>query len=615
MTTINDLSSTDTLFSVDLLPVWRTANSDTRKASMATLQAYMQDNLDFSTAETASGIIYASDYVTVGSTEDQSTQMQAALSAAAGGTLMLPEGTIYCKNLSRPPNTAIIGVEREASVLKLPAASNTYIIADECYVNNTTGGQYGGYDNKYTFDGNVANQTVAKPLQIVRAYAHHCEEVGYILSKGYGVLLTEKSANGTSMTTGSLANCTWRSCTFDGNALEGWYGENGSFNRLADFEIVGCNFNANGGTTRYNCYAERAAGAKFTGNQCYTGGIGEANFQSAGGLIVQGNNFEITRTAITSGTVTGLIIGAGGYGFNVVNANVFWNDTASAGAVTYKHMDLSSGGANTIIAVTGNAFWSNNFTINAWTHTGSGYSTDAGNAYYQSTQPSPSATVRRSLESNSSGTWTIGQAVAINAALSTTADITQSLAGGGFIQSSVAGEGTTQRIAVRYSADVSPPLSLVYKARGTIASPGNVVQFDEVGRRGWFARASGTFNECARDTVFIRTASPSSTDMAAGRYTFLCPDASATMTEFMSEIYSVGLGLYGSTVIDAARGFRLRSYTSTELNAIANAVNTAQKAAGKQVWNSTANKPVWAIGSTAGSVWVDGAGTTINTPV
>jgi len=70
-----------------------------------------------------------------------------------------------------------------------------------------------------------------------------------------------------------------------------------------------------------------------------------------------------------------------------------------------------------------------------------------------------------------------------------------------------------------------------------------------------------------------------------------------------------------NTVVDAARGIRTVSYTSTQLNDITNAVNTANKAAGKMVWNSTASKPVWAVGSTAGSVWVDGAGSTVNTPV
>lgn len=55
--------------------------------------------------------------------------------------------------------------------------------------------------------------------------------------------------------------------------------------------------------------------------------------------------------------------------------------------------------------------------------------------------------------------------------------------------------------------------------------------------------------------------------------------------------------------------------TQTNLRAIGNAINTTNKYAGKQVFDTTNNKPVWAVGSTAGSVWVDGAGTTVHTPV
>ena len=54
--------------------------------------------------------------------------------------------------------------------------------------------------------------------------------------------------------------------------------------------------------------------------------------------------------------------------------------------------------------------------------------------------------------------------------------------------------------------------------------------------------------------------------------------------------------------------------TAADLGAIANAINTTGKFAGKQVWDSTNNVPLWAKGSTAGSVWIDGAGTTIITP-
>ena len=42
MTSINNLSSTDTIYPGDLFPIWRTANSDTRKVSLFTLTDYLE---------------------------------------------------------------------------------------------------------------------------------------------------------------------------------------------------------------------------------------------------------------------------------------------------------------------------------------------------------------------------------------------------------------------------------------------------------------------------------------------------------------------------------------------------------------------------------------------
>ena len=54
--------------------------------------------------------------------------------------------------------------------------------------------------------------------------------------------------------------------------------------------------------------------------------------------------------------------------------------------------------------------------------------------------------------------------------------------------------------------------------------------------------------------------------------------------------------------------------TAADLGAIANAINTTGKYAGKQVWDSTNNVPLWAKGATAGAVWIDGVGATVITP-
>ena len=55
--------------------------------------------------------------------------------------------------------------------------------------------------------------------------------------------------------------------------------------------------------------------------------------------------------------------------------------------------------------------------------------------------------------------------------------------------------------------------------------------------------------------------------------------------------------------------------TTAALAAIGNVINTADKYAGKMVFNATTSKPVWAVDGTAGGVWLDHAAGTAHTPV
>ena len=62
--------------------------------------------------------------------------------------------------------------------------------------------------------------------------------------------------------------------------------------------------------------------------------------------------------------------------------------------------------------------------------------------------------------------------------------------------------------------------------------------------------------------------------------------------------------------------FKLPTATDTELDDITDAINTSpRKEQGTVVYNTTTDNPVYATGNTDGAVWVDGAGTTVNTPV
>ncbi|MEP4754387.1 MAG: right-handed parallel beta-helix repeat-containing protein, partial [Nitratireductor sp.] len=55
--------------------------------------------------------------------------------------------------------------------------------------------------------------------------------------------------------------------------------------------------------------------------------------------------------------------------------------------------------------------------------------------------------------------------------------------------------------------------------------------------------------------------------------------------------------------------------STANLDDVSSIVNTVGKYQGKQVFNTSANKTVWASGATAGSSWVDAAGVAVNNPV
>jgi hypothetical protein len=96
LTDINQLSTSDTLTAGDLLPIWRANNSDTRKTSLTTLQAYMQANLSFSTVgQTQFVVQYAAPVatgftVTLLSNTNNQWLILTPLAAYAAGTITFP---------------------------------------------------------------------------------------------------------------------------------------------------------------------------------------------------------------------------------------------------------------------------------------------------------------------------------------------------------------------------------------------------------------------------------------------------------------------------------------------------------------------------------------------
>lgn len=76
-----------------------------------------------------------------------------------------------------------------------------------------------------------------------------------------------------------------------------------------------------------------------------------------------------------------------------------------------------------------------------------------------------------------------------------------------------------------------------------------------------------------------------------------------------------------STLIESATSADERigkigaAHTGAALSSVTNAVNTTGKRAGLMKFNTTTNRPVWAVGPLATDIWVYADGTTAATPV
>ena len=88
---------------------------------------------------------------------------------------------------------------------------------------------------------------------------------------------------------------------------------------------------------------------------------------------------------------------------------------------------------------------------------------------------------------------------------------------------------------------------------------------------------------------------------------------SLTVTNLTATSSTLGGTLTGN--VDATAGYiQLRTATAANIAAIANAVNTAGKAAGTIVFDTTNSKLKIATGANANSTWVDADGTNAVTP-
>lgn len=84
-----------------------------------------------------------------------------------------------------------------------------------------------------------------------------------------------------------------------------------------------------------------------------------------------------------------------------------------------------------------------------------------------------------------------------------------------------------------------------------------------------------------------------------------------------TESFTIPPGFLVETVVTADGDPTIgdNSYTDTDFSDETNVLNAENKYAGKMVWDSVNETPVWAVGPDADSLWVDATGATVWTPV
>jgi len=226
MTAINQLSSTDTLTAGDLLPVWSSANSDTRKASLTVLQEFMQDNLTFSAgqfvvqyaAPSSSGFT-----VTLLSNTNNQWLIMSPLAAYAAGTITFPLSTSVTDNqeiliFSTQAVTTLTLAGNGASVVGAPTGINQngcmrfkynslattwYLIG----VNSTSGQAF--LNTAQTF---TAQQTLTSGLVLQSASAASIAAIGNAINttnKVTSKLVHDTTNNRLMVSSGSAAASPW----------------------------------------------------------------------------------------------------------------------------------------------------------------------------------------------------------------------------------------------------------------------------------------------------------------------------------------------------------------------------------------------------------------------
>jgi hypothetical protein len=114
MTSINKLSSLDTLSGGDLLAVWATGNGDTRKASLTLLTSYLQGVLSLPGALSTQYAAPSATAFTVTVSAADTWLILTPTGAFAAGTIVLP---------SAPTDKAVVNVNSTQAITSLTVSA------------------------------------------------------------------------------------------------------------------------------------------------------------------------------------------------------------------------------------------------------------------------------------------------------------------------------------------------------------------------------------------------------------------------------------------------------------------------------------------------------------
>ena len=135
--------------------------------------------------------------------------------------------------------------------------------------------------------------------------------------------------------------------------------------------------------------------------------------------------------------------------------------------------------------------------------------------------------------------------------------------GGGASRISCEGEAGVNNQVKRYSADANGPNFVLYKYRGSIASPAAPNQNDNVGSFSWDID-DGT--DVAVGTLQVRAIATTPGNTARDARAILLLGTGSSTTEIARFDHATGFSMFGANpVIDQNRHLRLRSYTVATL--------------------------------------------------